>query len=170
MGGLSTPDVNNLWTKSHEGCKTPYKPCGVKGVAFKIQLHECGVGIKMEDELSYVNSSRYESETPLQEAQRKLEELKEQTAATHRQIERLKRQARFGVEPSGGSIIKFEKKYARVGGWDTYTYAALRVGQLWYLTGSGRGVNNPMSWTELKDFIGDGKMWTPRNYEQAPSA
>lgn len=143
--------------------------CGSQ-IAFGIEVYNCGQVYNWKDgSVSYVNSSRYESETSLQEAERRLKEYKEMVQAAQNRVTRLKKEARFGEQPSTGSIIKFEKRYNGVGCSKAYYYAALRVGNLWYLTSSG-GVNTPKSWEELKQFIGDSKMWTPKNYVQAPDA
>lgn len=161
----------HLWTRSHKNCKSPYMPCSAQiqmnpGFSSTHTRWACG----LEEVVSYVGSSRYESETPLQEAERKLKEAQDQVEAGKRVVERLKKEARFGTQPSGGSIIKFEKTYGTVRGLKRYTYAALRVGDWWYTTGTEDSHPEKFTWEQLKDYIGNGKMWIPRNYEQAPDA
>lgn len=148
----------------HDGCLTPSRICGGEYLYElgqpTVARYFCG----KEEIVSYVNSSKYETETPLEAAERLLKEAQEN-------LLKVRQNARFGTEPSGGSILKFEKWYTRSGGIrEKYTYAALRVGQLWYLTGSDRSMHASMTWNELKKFIGDGKSWAPRNYELLPSA
>jgi hypothetical protein len=104
----------------------------------------------------------YETETRLQAAQRKLKEAQEE-------LTKVKRETRFGVEPSGGSILKFEKRYNGLAS-QVYYFAAIRYGNRWYLTASGTYPKSPMTWEELTEFIGDGKCWKPRNMELLPSA
>ena len=122
-----------------------------------------------DDIVSYVNSSRYESETPIQEAERKIQEAKAALAQAHENLQKAKRSTRFGVEPSGGSILKFEKRYNGLAS-QVYYFAAIRYGNKWYLTASGTYPKSPMTWEELTEFIGDGKCWKPRNMELLPSA
>lgn len=94
-------------------------------------------------------------------------ELKSAIEQANNAIVQLKKKIRFGVEPSGGSIIKFEKRYN--GSLSTkYTYAALREGQTWYLTGTGSSGTKSYTWDELKKFIGDGKAWNMTVKEQIP--
>ncbi len=155
--------------RTHTNCKTPYKSCDYNGVAFGIQLFKCGIGEKVDD-VSYVDSSRYESETPLQEAERKLTEYREMMLATERRVARLKKEARFGVQPTNGSMLKIEKRFGDFPSRKAYLYGAIRIGDLWYMTCSEGYQRSPLTWEQLKDFIGDGKFWTPRNYEQAPAA
>ena len=158
-----------IWTNSHKGCRTPQKPCESK-TAFHISVYDCGVVYNhKEDKVSYVESSMFESETPLEEAERLLALHKAAVAVSQRKIEKLKREARFGVEPQNGSIIKFEKRY-NPSDYVKYTFAAIRVSGMWFLTGSGYTQHAPMNWDDLKTFIGNGKMWTPKNYVQAPDA
>lgn len=166
---LEPNGATHIWTDSHPGCRTPNVPCESK-TAFQISVYDCGLVYNNKDEtMSYVESSMYESETPLEEAERLLAQAKASAAVMQRKIEKLKREARFGEEPQNGSIIRFEKRY-NPSDYVKYTFAALRVNGLWYLTGSGHTQHTPMKWDDLKTFIGNGKMWTPRNYVQAPDA
>jgi hypothetical protein len=128
--------------------------------------YECG----KEKVVSYVNSSRYESETAVQTAERKIAEAKAVLAKAHEDLQKAKRNTRFGIQPSNGSILKFEKKFGAYGGPKTYYYGAIRANDLWYITGSDRYQHSPMTWKGLQEFIGDGKVWVPRNYDLMPSA
>lgn len=82
-----------------------------------------------------------------------------------RELEAL-RGERFSVEPSGGSILKFEKRFDLSG--TPYLYAAMRVGAKWYVTGP----TGPSSytWSQLKEFVGDSKAWIARNLEEIPKS
>lgn len=144
----------------HDECLSPSQLCGGEYVYElgqpTVARYFCG----KEEIVSYVNSSKYETETPLEAAERLLKEAQEN-------LRKVKQNSRFGIQPSGGSILKFEKKYS--GG--NYYFAALRFGQRWYLTStSDYPHSSPMTWDELKTFIGNGKCWSPRNYELLPSA
>jgi multidrug efflux pump subunit AcrA (membrane-fusion protein) len=129
--------------------------------------YECG----KEKVVSYVNSSRYESETAVQTAERKIAEAKAVLAKAHEDLQKAKRNTRFGVEPSNGSILKFEKRYNNFGSLSSpYYFAAIRIGGQWYITSDANPTQRQMSWEELKSYIGDGKVWIPRNYDLMPSA
>ena len=78
-------------------------------------------------------------------------------------LEGLKRE-RFVVEPSGGSILKFEKRFGSA--TTPYLYAAMRVGAKWYVTGA-TGASS-YTWEALKSFIGDSRVWVARNLEEIP--
>ncbi len=124
--------------------------------------------IERTTEATVTYSNKYE--TPIQEAERKIQEAKSALVQAHEELQKAKRKTRFGVEPSNGSILKFEKKYNRNDS-KSYYFAAIRVGGLWYLTSSSAYItSSPMSWAQLKTFIGDSKVWVPRNYDQMPSA
>lgn len=168
---LEPNGATHIWIDNHEGCQKPQGKCDQTGAAFGIVMYECGaVYDNRDDTVSYVNSSRYESETPIQEAERKIQEAKDALAQAHEELQKAKRSTRFGVEPSNGSILKFEKKYDRYDS-KAYYYAAIRAADKWYLTSTnGYATDSPMTWDELKKFIGDGKCWKPRNMELLPSA
>lgn len=175
MGRLDTNGARmapgqNLWTPSHAGCFTPWQLCGAE---YTVQMgsptlvkYYCG----KEKVMSYVDSSRYESETPLQEAERKLHEYKEMVDATRRRIEKLKKETRFGEQPSNGSMVKIEKWYNGFRGGSRYYYGAIRIDSKWYMTCSNGYQKTPMSWDELKTFIGDSKFWVAGSFKEAPAA
>lgn len=108
--------------------------------------------------MSYVNSSWYESETPLEEAERKLREFQEMSNIQANKVARLRREEKFGFQPDAGSVIQFEKQYDGPNSVK-YHFAAIRFGNAWYLTTSGVYHAGPMSWEKLTEFIGDGKWW-----------
>jgi hypothetical protein len=79
--------------------------------------------------------------------------------------------ARFGGEPADGSVIKFEHSFeadfARSEDSKVYTYVAVRKFGKWYVSGrpfSGRAVK----WAELLEFIGEGRAWICREFEEVP--
>lgn len=94
-------------------------------------------------------------------------ELKSSIAEAEKVIKDLQKKVRFGIEPSGGSIIKFEKQYGGKAS-QKYTYAALRYGNDWFLSGTGAAAARSYSWEDLKKFIGDGKSWIMTVKEQVP--
>ena len=76
---------------------------------------------------------------------------------------------RFGGEPDEGSVIKFEHDFDEPGrtGETVYTYVAVRKFGKWYVTGrpfAGRAVK----WAELLEFIGEGRAWICREFEEVP--
>ncbi len=157
---------------THEKCVFPGMPCTNMYI---LDLTTQNTHVKWdcgrEEIMSYVGGSRYESETPVQTAERKIAEAKAVLALAHEELQKAKRNTRFGIEPSNGSILKFEqKKFGAYGGLKTYYYGAIRANDLWYITGSDRNQHSAMTWKELQSFIGDGKVWTPRNYDLMPSA
>ena len=64
-----------------------------------------------------------------------------------------------------GTVIKFERVFG--GPWDdayvapVYTYAAVKVGALWYLTAGDNRPQQRMTWATLTEWLGDsvGEMW-----------
>lgn len=112
----------------------------------------------VEVDMSYVNSSMYESETPLEEAERKLREYQDMSMIMQTKVDSLRRQEKFGIQPEAGSVIQFEKQYGHPGSVK-YHFAAIRFDNMWYLTTSGVYHAGPMSWEKLTEFIGDGKWW-----------
>lgn len=93
-------------------------------------------------------------------------ELKASITDAEKAIKDLQKKVRFGVQPSGGSIIKFEKVFDR--GGNKYTYAAIREGVFWYLSGGSYPSKRNYTWEDLKAFIGDGKAWIMTVKEQVP--
>src|SRR5690348_5907332 len=67
------------------------------------------------------------------------------------------RQARldqYGAEPPEGSVVVFTKAFKQ--GGQRYSYAAIRVRQLWYLTSSiTLRSPAPKSWVQLIEFADD---------------
>jgi hypothetical protein len=76
---------------------------------------------------------------------------------------------RFGGEPADGTVIKFEHEFDTMGrsGETVYTYVAIRAGNRWYVSGrplTGRAVK----WSELLEFIGNGRAWIAETWREAP--
>jgi len=154
---LETNGATHIWTNSHKGCVTPEKPCEGK-TAFHITVFDCGVVYNdKEDEVSYVNSSMYETETKVQAAERRVREAEKALADAKDHEKRANQLMRFGMVPRNGTIIKFQKLYDP--GSMNYEYVAIQHNRQWYLTQSNGFTKSPMSWQELKDFIGDGAAW-----------
>jgi len=59
---------------------------------------------------------------------------------------------RWGVEPANGSVFKIERRYERNG--TGYTFAAVKAGGLWYLTGTKSESAHSYTWEELKAWAG----------------
>lgn len=69
------------------------------------------------------------------------------------------RLARFGDEPSEGSVVRFKKQYGP--GGTKYSYAAIRKRGLWFITQGNRalgGTRSGMPWPRFVDFVGDSKL------------
>jgi hypothetical protein len=62
-----------------------------------------------------------------------------------------------------GDVVWFEKTW---GGPTAYTYAALKIHESWYMTGTKNQSQLPLRWDELLDFIGDNEIWTATEWEQ----
>lgn len=155
---LEPNGANHIWNNTHKGCLTPEKACEGK-TAFHITVYDCGLVYNdKEDEVSYVNSSRYETETAVQTAERVLREAEKALAEAKANEKQAKQRMRFGLQPSNGAVIKFQKQYDH--GGKLYDFVALRTNGAWYLTQSNGFTKSPMLWQELKDFIGDGAAWT----------
>lgn len=66
---------------------------------------------------------------------------------------------RWGKEPANGSVFKIERRFERNGAG--YTYAAVRAGGSWYLTGTRGDAVKAMTWDELKRWAGQySRVWT----------
>ena len=66
---------------------------------------------------------------------------------------------RWGKEPANGSVFKIERRFERNG--SGYTYAAVRAGGLWYLTGTRGEALKAQTWEELKRWAGQySRVWT----------
>lgn len=59
---------------------------------------------------------------------------------------------RFGEEPSNGAVFKIERRFEQYG--KGYTYAAVRAGGSWFLTGTRGDAVKEMSWEQLKTWAG----------------
>jgi len=163
INGARMMPCQYVWTNSHKGCVTPEIPCEGK-TAFHITVFDCGVVYNdKEDEVSYVNSSRFETETAVQAAERRVREAEKALADARDNEKRANQLMRFGLEPRNGAVIKFQKQYDRSG--VVYDFVALRTNGSWYLTQSNGFTKSPMSWLELKDFIGDGNAWNMTSYK-----
>lgn len=77
---------------------------------------------------------------------------------------------RFGGEPGDGSVIKFEHEFDAVGraGETVYTYAAIRKGSRWYVSGRPLDSRGGVKWSELLEFIGEGRAWIAETWREAP--
>lgn len=74
---------------------------------------------------------------------------------------------RFGGEPGEGTVIKFEHSFETGEDAKVYDYAAVRKFGKWYVTGrpfAGQAI----SWSKLLEFIGDGRAWVCREFEEVP--
>lgn len=168
MGKL-IPSDHYLWTRCHAKCSTPWTACEPTKLTDFTVRYECGVVELKGMKLSYVSSSLYESETPVQEAERRIREAQRALNLAQNDLQKAKKYQRFPNEPRNGSVIKFEKRYNGPSS-TPYYFAALRVGGEWFLTGTGSSSSAPKTWQELKDFIGDGKFWIPRYFDEGPAA
>lgn len=76
---------------------------------------------------------------------------------------------RFGGEPGEGTVIKFEHTFRNgfEGDDKVYDYAAVRKFGKWYVTGRPFA-GHAVSWSKLLDFIGDGRAWICREFEEVP--
>lgn len=78
---------------------------------------------------------------------------------------------RFAAEPNLGSVIQFTKRYTA--GGKGYSFAALRAGAGWYITGarssSSAGAGNRMTFEALVEFIGDSKAWVSGDWIEVPT-
>lgn len=74
----------------------------------------------------------------------------EATTAELRKAERELAELHRPKEPKPGSVITFSRTY--VGSRTTYEYAALRVGDTWYITGA-TCPRNGFTWGALLQFI-----------------
>lgn len=101
--------------------------------------------------------------------------LAETLKATEDMLARLRELAaahqRFEKEPESGSVIRFTKRYTLSG--RGYSFAALRIGPRWYITGSRNSssarTGNWMTFEELVEFIGDGKAWVSGDWIEVPT-
>jgi hypothetical protein len=59
---------------------------------------------------------------------------------------------RWGKEPANGSVYKIERRFERNG--SGYTYAAVKAGGFWYLTGTRSEALKALTWDELKTWAG----------------
>lgn len=72
--------------------------------------------------------------------------------AMERLNEAIAQDSRFGVEPPTGSVVKWVREFPKKEDWlrpndvSRFTYAALRTGGQWFLTGKQI---RPMSWDDL---------------------
>jgi hypothetical protein len=71
----------------------------------------------------------------------------------------------MGVGRTGSVVVLDEDTFAEVQR-TTYTYAALRIGGVWYTT-AARG-NKTMSWDKLVEFIGDARCWVAETWREIP--
>lgn len=69
---------------------------------------------------------------------------------------------RFPSEPPDLSVLRFEKTW---GGDKAYTYVALRVSGIWYL--SGKQIKT-MTWAKLRDFIHNNPCWISTAWAEIP--
>lgn len=94
-------------------------------------------------------------------------------------LERLREMAalyqRFETEPESGTVIRFSKQF---GNGRKYSYAALRVGRFWYITGNMNLIrgsisnvrsNGAVTFEALIEFIGDSKAWVSSGWTEVPT-
>lgn len=81
--------------------------------------------------------------------------LRNQMAALAAEVARIEA---LPKEPDA-KVIRFKKKFTAYGRQQWYSYAAMKVGSTWYVTGR---VTTPFTWNELLAFIGDEYLHTIR--------
>lgn len=91
-----------------------------------------------------------------------------------REIEALEREKlRLLTQPEdvyqAGDVVWFTKQFG--GGGTVCTYAAVKVGNRWYVTQRGdsfrRGFGlDCLTWDRLLEFIGDGELWAATEWER----
>lgn len=62
-----------------------------------------------------------------------------------------------------GDVVWFTKQFG-VGG-TTYTYAAVKVRNRWYVTQRRSGLDR-LTWDTLLEFVGDGELWAATEWER----
>lgn len=73
---------------------------------------------------------------------------------------------RFPSEPPDGSIVKWTGVHGSGRNRQEYTYAALRIGDTWYITGTqGRAT---LSWGEVRESIGTKPCWLATEFAEIP--
>ena len=103
--------------------------------------------------MSYVDSSRYESETEIQKTERLIEELTSQVESLKAIRKDLLNKRNLDLLDKMGdrAVIRFTKKYSA---GMTYHYAAIKSGKWWFITSDGLEYKRTSE--SLKIFIGDG--------------
>lgn len=105
-----------------------------------------------EELMSYVESSKYESETEIQKTDRLIGELSSQVESLKALRKSLINKRNLDLLDKVGDrvVIRFAKVYNP--GGPAYHYAAIKSGNWWYVTSNG--FENRKTTEELKDFIG----------------
>lgn len=105
-----------------------------------------------DNHVSYVESSKYESETAVQEASRIVNELSTQLENAKNRLDDLKKRRNLDLLDRIGdrTVIRFAKTYTS---GTVYHYAAIKTGGWWYITSDGMEYRKTDQ--QLKNFIGD---------------
>jgi hypothetical protein len=82
-----------------------------------------------------------------------------------------KLEAKYGQEPEDGSVIRFSKKWDALA--SAYSYAAIRVSNLWYTTGlryhqKGYSWEDLMNWLDSVEPVDDLQIVTPGGWQDYP--
>lgn len=72
---------------------------------------------------------------------------------------------RFPAQPPPGSVLRFEQTLSHGPSAQAYTYLALRVGDVWYVTGRQ---NTLLDWDDLAARIGNGTCHLVTEYAEIP--
>lgn len=107
-----------------------------------------------EELMSYVESSRYESETEIQKTERLIEELSSQVESLKSIRNDLLNKRNLDLLDKLGdrAVIRFSKVYNS--GSSAYHYAAIKSGKWWFITSDGLEYKRTSE--SLKMFIGGG--------------
>lgn len=103
--------------------------------------------------VSYVQSSRYESESAIQETERRIQELSSEVQSLRVHLKTLQTERTLALLDLVGdrTVIRFTKTFNGRG--SVYHYAAIKSDGFWYITSSGYEYKKTSA--ELKKFIGD---------------
>jgi predicted RNase H-like nuclease (RuvC/YqgF family) len=114
----------------------------------------CGIGD--DNHVSYVESSRYESETQIEQTTRIIGELSSQLENARKRLEELKNKRNLDLLDSLGdrAVVRFSRKFNR--GGTIYHYAAIKLGSWWYITSDGTEYKRTTE--SLKLFIGENRV------------
>lgn len=79
-------------------------------------------------------------------AQDRVNELAAELAAAQRELEKARA---LPIEPGEGEVVRFSLRYRM--GENSYSYAAIKSGGLWYTTSKSR--KEPMTWEKLVSWV-----------------